>query len=140
MPRRSRPMARASAMRRTGALRRLALTAATRSRRRTGFGRAAKAVIFDRDRHACVIAVECDGRPGTAQTVHHLENRGAGGSPQANAVTNGVACCHLCNAWLEDHPLIAYAKGWKRRRGQTGPVLYADGWHQLLPDGTRRPA
>lgn len=109
--------------------------------RRTGFDRATKAVIFDRDRHSCVIAVECDGRPGTAQTVHHLENRGMGGAPWLNTVTNGIACCHLDNAWVEDHPAQAQAASWKRARGTTGPVRYPDGqWWLLSPDGTRRPA
>lgn len=111
------------------------------SRRRTGFDLATKDVILDRDRHACVIAVHCDGQPGSAQTVHHLENRGMGGAPSTNVVTNGVAARHLDNAWVEDHPLQARQMGWKRPRGTIGPVVYPDGRrYQLLSDGTRRPA
>lgn len=132
------PLPRGRRLARTSLIARRSITT---SRRMTGFSRAVKAIIFDRDRHSCVIAVLCDGHPGTAQTVHHLANRGMGGAPSANGVTNGVACCHADNGWLEDHPAAAYHQGWKRRRGTTGPVRYPDGrrW-LLLADGTRRPA
>jgi hypothetical protein len=109
--------------------------------RRTGFDRATKARILDRDLASCVIAVCCDGSPGTAQTVHHLENRGMGGAESANVVTNGVAACHLDNGWVEDFPDQARAFGWKRVRGHAPAVVYPDGRrYQLLTDGTRRPA
>lgn len=134
-------------MKRTPLARRTRLTARARQphtptrRRPTGFPPDVKAEILSRDGRACVIAVCCDGRPGSAQTVHHLENRGMGGAASTNTVTNGVAACHLDNAWVEDHPAEARASGWKRRRGQPAdsPVLYPDGWHQLQPDGSRTP-
>ncbi len=103
------------------------------------FDPATKASVLERDGR-CVVAVACQGqwRP---LTVNHIVNRGSGGSrnPAIGAVTNGIACCEECNSWLEDHPLVAYAHGWKRRRScLPGPVRYPDGlWYVLLPDGTR---
>lgn len=139
LPRRT-PLPRGKALKRAQLLARRSVTPA-RPRRTTGFDPATRALILNRDQHACIIAVSCDGSPGTAQTVHHLENRGMGGAPSCNTVQNGVASCHLDNGWVEDNVDRARLLGWKRRRGDPPdrPVFYPAGWYRLDPDGTRHP-
>jgi hypothetical protein len=111
--------------------------------RPTGFDRAVVAQAKDRDQR-CVVQMRCDGEETDPRHLvgNHIVNRGLGGSsdPEINAVTNCLTVCHLDNGWLEDHPLIAYRYGWKRRHGAPSfGVLYPDGfWYALLPSGMKR--
>lgn len=138
-------MARGPALRGTGALRRLALVATTS--RPTGFDRRTRALILDRDGHACV----CCGLTA-AQTrivAHHRRNRGHGGSrdPIVNGPANGIACCWTCNDLMESNApraAEARARGWKLIAGQDPlavPVVDWVGRRWLLDEhGTRRAA
>lgn len=147
MPPRARPLTRATGLAHTGALRRVAFAVTTARPRRTGFGRATKALILDRDGWACV----CCGLT-VAQvplTVHHRRNRGAGGSrdPRTNGPANGIACCRSCNDLMEAsaaRATEARARGWKLVHGQDPhlvPVVDWAGRAWLLDAyGQRRPA
>lgn len=130
-------MARGPALKRTGALRRLALVAAT-TRRETGFDRRTKALILDRDGHACV----CCGLTAAQTRIvcHHRRNRGHGGSkdPVTNGPANGIACCWTCNDLMESsapRATEARARGWKLTAGQNPlqvPVIDWVGRHWYL--------
>jgi len=138
---RSKQLARLAPLPRSGALRRVALLAAAKRRRRTGFDRRTIAVILDRDGHACA---SC-GSVGNV-VAHHRRNRGMGGSTDAetNSVRNGLALCWACNGLAEHHAHYAQEareRGIKLRHGDplTTPVRYADGVLWLLRmDGTRQ--
>ncbi len=82
-----------------------------------------------------------------ATNLHHRRARGMGGTRRA--VHTAEWLLHLCgtgttgcHGYIEAHPQISYAKGWKLRgtRPATTPVqLYAHGWVVLHPDGTVEP-
>lgn len=145
MPPRSHPMDRGTGLRRTGALKRAAMAA---TRNRTGFDRATRALVRDRDS----ICQGCGATPAAAQRegmrleVHHRWAAGRGGPDTAD---NGVLICGLGN-YAGCHRKVDQERAWALRRGLvllTGtdpgsvPVVDNDGhrW-QLFRDGTRRAA
>ncbi len=87
----------------------------------------------------------CGAEPAT--NFHHRRARGMGGtrrqvhSPEwiMHLCGSGTTGCH---GYIEAHPEISYAKGWKLRgtRPASTPVqVFAIGWVILTPDGNYEP-
>lgn len=56
---------------------------------------------------------------GDAENFHELVGRAQGGSIIDRRQL--VPCCQRCNSWIEDHPTVAYANGWKVRQVDAKP-------------------
>ena len=144
-------MDRGAALRRAGTLRRAALAAASKTRSGrsiTGFDRATRALVCDRD----AVCQGCGDTPSQAKAkglrleVHHRWAAGRGGPDTAD---NGVLICGLGN-YAGCHRKVDQDRAWALTRGlvlRTGtnpgavPVVDSTGhrWH-LFRDGTRRAA
>lgn len=80
----------------------------------TGFTTAEKAIILFRDGFKCCLC------GGVAEVAHHRINRGMGGRPSLNRLSNGCALCNRCNVDAESVDEVqarAYALGVKLREG-----------------------
>jgi hypothetical protein len=111
-----------------------------------GFSRRTVLAIYDRAAISgqfgnptapiCEVMEICQG--AEAVQLHHRRARGMGSTrrPDTNQAANGLAVCYADHAWIEAHPELAKAYGWRveqaatpalvpvRRRGQL--VLLAD--------------
>src|SRR5690606_30765889 len=107
-------------------------------------------LVLERDHHLCILNGPHCLR--TATTCDHRMGRGMGGNPHLNVPEDLVGACVVCNDEKETVAEVARklaGRGLKVRRTQSAardlrvlrdvPVLFADGWHQLTPDGDRVP-
>jgi hypothetical protein len=103
---------------------------------------ATKAIVRDRSSGVCEV---CLAVPAT--NFHHRRARGMGGTKRnihgpdwvLHLCGSGTTGCH---GYIESHPEISYAKGWKIRGTHTPatiPVELHGEWLILQPDGTARP-
>lgn len=83
-----------------------------------GFTPEQQAAVLLRDGGACVL-----GAPGCAHVAtspHHRLNRGMGGAPARNGLSNAAAICHVCNDGMESDAqtaALALQRGVKLRNG-----------------------
>lgn len=96
-------------------------------------------LVYDRDGNMCA---NC-GIDETL-TIQHRANRGFGGDPSKERLSNYMVLCYWCNGRLEsnaDFAAIGIDKGWKLRSWEDPLkvcVFYAfDGWYYLTDDGRR---
>lgn len=145
MPPRRRPMARGTALRRTGALHRVAMATA---RRRSGFDRATRALIRDRDSvcQGCGIGPGQAAARGLRLECNHRWASGRGGPDTAD---NGVLLCGLGNS-AGCHRRVDHDRAWALNHGlalhtdidpASVPVIdWTSARWWLHPDGTRTTA
>lgn len=94
-----------------------------------------------RDGHLCAAhGLRCDPRTLTPQ---HRGNRGHGGRPSADVITNLIWLCSALNGEIESIAVAAAGArhwGWKISSfadASTIPVFICGTWWLLNPDGTR---
>lgn len=83
----------------------------------SGFSPAQRRVLFARDVYCIPHAGMCAG----PLVLHHRRNRGAGGDPTADVVSNGLVVCHGWNTIVEQNAAAAdeaRRNGWKLRSWQ----------------------
>jgi hypothetical protein len=117
----------------------------------TGFSKADRTFVLERDGGVCLMWNTNPWCAYTADTVNHRINRGSGGSKGLNARVNGCAICSSCNGLIEHDPdlaEVARERGVKVRSSHnldrdlenlavTWLVHPIIGAYQLGPDGSR---
>jgi hypothetical protein len=101
-----------------------------------------KQIVRDRSAGICEV---CQAAPAT--NFHHRRARGMGGTRRPIHGPDWVL--HLCGSgttgchgYIETHPEVSYARGWKLRGTRDpsiAPVQLCGQWYILLPDGTMEP-
>ncbi len=102
----------------------------------SGFPADVVELVYVRSSYLCEVAVVCNSWVHTGP-LHHRQARGMGGTsnPNVNAVTNSLAACLACHAWVEAHPEQSRVAGWMVPFGKDPalvPVLYRGGGRVLL--------
>lgn len=80
----------------------------------SGFTPAQRRKIMDRDVHCIPHSGTCGG----PLVIHHRRNRGIGGDPTADVVSNGLVVCDGFNTAMEQSAGLAEharTRGWKLR-------------------------
>lgn len=99
-------------------------------------------LVHDRSGGVCEV---CGAARAT--NLHHRLARGMGGTKAAihgpdwllHLCGTGTTGCH---GYIESHPEVSYARGWKIRRNRdpsTAPVQLGGQWVILLPNGEVEP-
>lgn len=105
----------------------------------TGFDRATRALILERDAFRCI---RCRSNAGIQ--IHHRRPRKAGGTRTGwvNRAANGITLCHRCHALIESRRTWAYQHGYLIRMGETDaesvPLETPYGLVALFDDGTTK--
>lgn len=115
--------------------------------RPSGFTKAVKALIAERDGWACArCGMSVDPWPG--YSYHHRRPRGMGGTsdPVSDSPANGVLLCGSgttgCHGWVEQYRIQARYDGWLVQQGSDPAdvaVATHRGWVFLGHDGSATP-